>query len=334
MSDSHAHLSRIREEQIVAGTLPLRLRLESEHFHSPEIQCLPGHITIIREHANDMWPFRDALIGRHTGLPVGLYRGELSIDPEDLTHFTLPSEEWLERTFYQALDGGVNQAVKSVSELLDGEGLANDLGEPLSEEEKQAFTLVRCLQSETQVLHIDAPFLDASAEWVERFAKRILELVEDTRRVCIITGLTSLPSLWKDVPLVDLWDIKLSTQEEREASKVIERKLAHEAIPNPYVEEFAASEAEEGVSFPKRRRNDTVGLTRLSRISRLRQALLVGRRKYKKYIGMLTPIRITQSVLPSKKADYWFRHIEVKRFLALAGMLLLLFFVTWSTTFW
>ena len=339
MSDSQTHLSSVSEESL-APKPPLKLKLQSEHFHADDICCYPGVITIIQERGPEIAPFRDALLGNQDGLPVEMLQGQSALSSEDICSVTLAQEEWLERTIGGAISDA-KLASESVSLLLpiiigDTVSASPDIG--LSDPEKNQLALSRCLDLEKPVLHFDNPFLELSPEWARRYAKRILEVVSESDIICVVTGLTGVPPVWGDSSRIELIEVSLK------ASYVLDNRqkesdsesaplhaahkpelLGNEAIANPHFEELIPKDESE-VTVEKRHRRGS-GLTRISTMGRFRRSVASARRNCRDMFGARESIKTAQAVLPSKKAEFWFRRVEVKRFLLVLAVVLAVFFL-------
>ena len=222
MSDSHSNLiiiDKLKEagsfsESIdissgtnqYSGSLVLR-RLLKEGGFLRTVYCDPGNITVIDSSDDpELEPFRESLIGLGSETPVAFRCNTQSVHPSEILSIRYCDYTWSGETVYDALlkVGAEEEDVDSLLEILE---LEKEVSLPLGtlEETELRRLLIACsLFAKARFIVYDSPFKNVSNPWKKVLAEILLNQVQTSKQVVIVTGMQSIPSIWKTSPFVQI----------------------------------------------------------------------------------------------------------------------------------
>lgn len=206
----------------------LRQLTEGDAF-SRTIKCRPGSITVIPsgKGAEAYDPFRVALHGRKVEPEVTIRIGSHRVHPSEI-HTVNGAEAIRPGMTVEDVLHTVGVPEDSFRDLVDSLGLdiwLEELTERIPSQIVARLAITCALYSRSRIVYVDTPFNDVGSEWAPALANFMLQSVSGTTRVLIVTGVETIPRLWKASPFVDY--AGLQTTEWQESTEIIEETMGY-----------------------------------------------------------------------------------------------------------
>ncbi len=188
------------------GTPTLMLRqLSKGGDFIRSVQCDGGKINVIHgEAGNGLQPFRDALLGRNGPIPVSMRYGDRELLSSEVYAVGLAHYLWTENSVRDVLRIA-GAPVGDIGPLLTSFGL-EDCSElspsSLGTDKIRRLAIACAFFSQAKVLLFDRPFAPITKNFCDRLALLLLDLVRDSTRIVVVTGLEKVPNSWKGSPLI------------------------------------------------------------------------------------------------------------------------------------
>ena len=162
------------------------------------VTCPPGNITIIKGDSDSgVTPFREAFYkGTSADVPVDIRYGTQELHPSELS-IVGDSETFLTAgTAATALEAaGCPEG--TVGDLLEYLAIKDFSVSDLPEGVLKRLAVACSLYGPSRVVVYDKPFERMETQWVDRVATLMLESVQRTGRIFVVTSVGRLPSVWR-----------------------------------------------------------------------------------------------------------------------------------------
>ncbi|MCB0344788.1 MAG: hypothetical protein KDD66_06715 [Bdellovibrionales bacterium] len=188
------------------------------------VSCKPGEITVLE--ARGVAALREALAHRDTRSKITLRYGNRELHPSEIHVVAASRYMWKEATAADVLRtaGAVERVVEPLLERVGLSTAAQNAPADLDDDHLRRLTICASFFSPAKVVVFDKPFNPLDDKWINAIASQMLEAVQTTMKVFVVTEISRVPDVWINNPGVVRAQFEAIRADENELSRGEESK--------------------------------------------------------------------------------------------------------------